>query len=147
MTCHQSLNCVAVPLLVPETHVGSVNEVAFDGIQPVIVLVGPIDKEQRQSIKLKGDLILVRFNTTHVVAIDIATQRWRSIQSTSGISRLVTNGEEPAVVPEGAVVIAGSRAITNGPGKEWGLSVYTPVIVKYRDAKTDTRIQLEDLLR
>ena len=39
------------------------------------------------------------------------------------------------------------RAITNGPGKDWGISVYTPVIVKYRDAKTDTRIQLEDLLR
>jgi 2,3,4,5-tetrahydropyridine-2-carboxylate N-succinyltransferase len=55
--------------------------------------------------------------------------------------------ETPLMVPEGAVVIAGSRAITNGPGKEWGLSVYTPVIVKYRDAKTDTRIQLEDLLR
>jgi 2,3,4,5-tetrahydropyridine-2-carboxylate N-succinyltransferase len=55
--------------------------------------------------------------------------------------------DAPLVVPEGAVVIAGSRAITNGSGKEWGLSVYTPVIVKYRDAKTDTRIQLEDLLR
>ena len=56
-------------------------------------------------------------------------------------------GETPLVVPEGAVVIAGARAVTNGPGKEWGISVYTPVIVKYRDSKTDTRIQLEDLLR
>jgi 2,3,4,5-tetrahydropyridine-2,6-dicarboxylate N-succinyltransferase len=55
--------------------------------------------------------------------------------------------ENPLVIPEGAVVIAGSRAITSGPGKDWGISVYTPVIVKYRDAKTDTRIQLEDLLR
>ena len=55
--------------------------------------------------------------------------------------------DDPLVVPEGAVVIAGSRAITNGPGKDWGISVYTPVIVKYRDARTDTRIQLEDLLR
>jgi len=55
--------------------------------------------------------------------------------------------EDPLVIPEGAVVIAGSRAITSGPGKDWGISVYTPVIVKYRDAKTDTRIQLEDLLR
>ena len=55
--------------------------------------------------------------------------------------------DDPLVVPEGAVVIAGTRAITNGPGKDWGISVYTPVIVKYRDAKTDTRIQLEDLLR
>jgi len=55
--------------------------------------------------------------------------------------------EQPLVVPEGAVVIAGTRAITSGPGKDWGISVYTPVIVKYRDAKTDTKIQLEDLLR
>jgi 2,3,4,5-tetrahydropyridine-2,6-dicarboxylate N-succinyltransferase len=55
--------------------------------------------------------------------------------------------DTPLVVPEGAVVIAGSRAITNGPGKDWGISVYTPIVVKYRDARTDTRIQLEDLLR
>ena len=56
-------------------------------------------------------------------------------------------GDDPLVIPEEAVVIAGTRAITSGPGKDWGISVYTPVIVKYRDAKTDTRIQLEDLLR
>lgn len=55
--------------------------------------------------------------------------------------------EEPLVVPEEAVVVAGSRAITSGPGKDWGISLYTPVIIKYRDAKTDTKIQLEDLLR
>ena len=55
--------------------------------------------------------------------------------------------DEPLVIPEGAVVVAGSRAITHGPGKEWGISLYTPVIVKYRDAKTDTKMQLEDLLR
>ena len=56
-------------------------------------------------------------------------------------------GDDPLVIPEEAVVIAGTRAITSGPGKDWGISVYTPVIVKYRDARTDTRIQLEDLLR
>lgn len=55
--------------------------------------------------------------------------------------------DEPLVIPEEAVVVAGSRNITKGPGKEWGLSLYTPVIVKYRDQKTDTKIQLEDLLR
>jgi len=55
--------------------------------------------------------------------------------------------EDPLVIPEGAVVIAGSRAVTSGPGRDWGISVYTPVIVKYRDAKTDSKIQLEDLLR
>ena len=55
--------------------------------------------------------------------------------------------DEPLVIPEDAVVVAGSRAITRGPGKEWGISLYTPVIVKYRDSKTEAKIQLEDLLR
>jgi 2,3,4,5-tetrahydropyridine-2-carboxylate N-succinyltransferase len=55
--------------------------------------------------------------------------------------------EEPLMIPEDAVVVAGSRAITSGAGKEWGVSLYTPVIVKYRDSKTDAKIQLEDLLR
>jgi 2,3,4,5-tetrahydropyridine-2-carboxylate N-succinyltransferase len=55
--------------------------------------------------------------------------------------------DEPLIIPEDAVVVAGSRAITHGPGKEWGVSLYTPVIVKYRDSKTDAKIQLEDLLR
>ncbi len=53
----------------------------------------------------------------------------------------------PLIIPEGAVVVAGSRAITSGIGKEWGISLYTPVIVKYRDEKTEAKIQLEDLLR
>ena len=55
--------------------------------------------------------------------------------------------DKPLVIPEEAVVVAGSRAISSGKGKEWGISLYTPVIVKYRDSKTDTKIQLEDLLR
>ncbi len=54
---------------------------------------------------------------------------------------------EPLIIPAEAVVVAGSRAITKGLGKDWGISLYTPVIVKYRDSKTDTKIQLEDLLR
>jgi 2,3,4,5-tetrahydropyridine-2-carboxylate N-succinyltransferase len=55
--------------------------------------------------------------------------------------------DDPLVIPEDAVVVAGSRAITSGPGLDWGLSLYTPVIIKYRDSKTDTKIQLEHLLR
>ena len=55
--------------------------------------------------------------------------------------------DEPLVIPEGAVVVAGSRPISHGQGKEWGISLYAPVIVKYRDAKTDAKVQLEDLLR
>ena len=55
--------------------------------------------------------------------------------------------DEPLMIPEDAVVVAGSRTIAHGPGKAWGVSLYTPVIVKYRDSKTDAKIQLEDLLR
>jgi 2,3,4,5-tetrahydropyridine-2,6-dicarboxylate N-succinyltransferase len=57
------------------------------------------------------------------------------------------SADEPLVIPENAVVVAGSRAIQHGRGKDWNLSLYTPVIVKYRDAKTDAKVQLEDLLR
>jgi 2,3,4,5-tetrahydropyridine-2-carboxylate N-succinyltransferase len=55
--------------------------------------------------------------------------------------------DEPLVIPPDAVVVAGSRNVQKGPGKDWGISLYTPVIVKYRDARTDAKIQLEDLLR
>jgi len=55
--------------------------------------------------------------------------------------------DAPLIIPEGAVIVPGSRAISKGRGKEWGISLYTPVIVKYRDEKTEARIQLEDLLR
>ena len=51
------------------------------------------------------------------------------------------------VVPEGAVVVAGSRPVRKGPGAEEGIQIYTPVIVKYRDSKTDASVELEDLLR
>jgi 2,3,4,5-tetrahydropyridine-2-carboxylate N-succinyltransferase len=60
---------------------------------------------------------------------------------------LKATAEMPLIIPENAVVVPGARAITRGPGQEWGLSLYTPVIVKYRDEKTGSRIQLEDLLR
>ena len=55
--------------------------------------------------------------------------------------------ETPLIIPSGAVVVAGSRAIQSGYGKDLGLSVYTPIIVKYRDEKTDLSTTLEDLLR
>ena len=54
---------------------------------------------------------------------------------------------QPLIIPEGAVVVAGARAITSGPGKELGLSLYAPVIVKYRDDRTALSTTLEDLLR
>ncbi len=54
---------------------------------------------------------------------------------------------QPLVVPEAAVVVPGARAVTVGAGAEWGLSLATPVIVKYRDARTDTRTELERWIR
>lgn len=60
---------------------------------------------------------------------------------------LRATAEMPLIVPESAVVVPGSRAVTKGKGQEWGVSVYAPVIVKYRDEKTDLSTALEDLLR
>jgi 2,3,4,5-tetrahydropyridine-2-carboxylate N-succinyltransferase len=53
----------------------------------------------------------------------------------------------PLVVPEGAVVVPGTRPVTSGRGREWGLSVATPIIVKYRDEKTSARTALESWIR
>ncbi len=58
-----------------------------------------------------------------------------------------SDGENPLEIPAGAVVVQGSRQITSGFGKENGLSIYAPIIVKYRDEKTDASTQLEDYLR
>ena len=55
--------------------------------------------------------------------------------------------DSPLEVPENAVVVPGSRALTKGNAAQWNLSLYTPVIVKYRDEKTDRGIELEDWLR
>ena len=55
--------------------------------------------------------------------------------------------DKPLEVPENAVVVPGSRALKKGHAAEWGLSLYAPVIVKYRDEKTDQRIELEEWLR
>ena len=56
-------------------------------------------------------------------------------------------GDRPLEIPAGAVVVPGSRPVRSGPGAEAGVSLYAPVIVKYRDEKTETAIKLEELLR
>ena len=59
--------------------------------------------------------------------------------------------DTPLIIPANAVVVPGSRAVAKGKGhansEAWGLSLYAPVIVKYRDEKTDISTALEDLLR
>src|SRR6266852_996316 len=56
-------------------------------------------------------------------------------------------GDAPLEIPAGAVVVPGARAVSSERGLEWGLSLYAPVIVKYRDEKTDAATQLEEVLR
>jgi 2,3,4,5-tetrahydropyridine-2-carboxylate N-succinyltransferase len=53
----------------------------------------------------------------------------------------------PLEIPAGAVVVPGARAVTTERGRDWGLSLYAAIIVKYRDEKTDTAVRLEDYLR
>ena len=60
---------------------------------------------------------------------------------------LRASADMPLIVPENAVVVPGARAVNKGKGQEWGLSLYAPAIVKYRDNKTDLSTALEDLLR
>jgi 2,3,4,5-tetrahydropyridine-2-carboxylate N-succinyltransferase len=55
--------------------------------------------------------------------------------------------DRPLIIPERAVVVPGARAVTVGKGPEWGLALSTPVIVKYRDSRTDTRTELEQWIR
>jgi 2,3,4,5-tetrahydropyridine-2,6-dicarboxylate N-succinyltransferase len=56
-------------------------------------------------------------------------------------------GETPLEIPAGAVVVPGTRPVKTGAGQRAGIGLYTPVIVKYRDEKTDTAVRLEELLR
>jgi 2,3,4,5-tetrahydropyridine-2-carboxylate N-succinyltransferase len=57
------------------------------------------------------------------------------------------DGERPLEIPAGAVVVPGTRPVRSGPGQRAGIALYAPVIVKYRDDKTETSVRLEDLLR
>jgi len=56
-------------------------------------------------------------------------------------------GDHPLEIPAGAVVVPGTRPVRAGPGRAAGIALYAPVIVKYRDEKTDTAVRLEELLR
>jgi 2,3,4,5-tetrahydropyridine-2-carboxylate N-succinyltransferase len=62
-------------------------------------------------------------------------------------ARIIEPSGGPLIVPEGAVVVPGARPVTGGAGRDWGLSVATPIIVKYRDERTDARTALEQWIR
>ncbi len=82
-----------------------------------------------------------------VLAAGVILTRGTPVYDTVQGLVLRAEADRPLVIPANAVVIPGARAVTKGQGADWGLSVYTPVIVKYRDAKTELSLALEDLLR
>jgi 2,3,4,5-tetrahydropyridine-2-carboxylate N-succinyltransferase len=82
-----------------------------------------------------------------VIATGVIINASTSIYDATTGEYIRKNENGQVVVPAGAVVVAGSRPVTKGPGAEAGIHVYTPVIVKYRDSKTDASVTLEDVLR
>ncbi|HZL26114.1 MAG TPA: 2,3,4,5-tetrahydropyridine-2,6-dicarboxylate N-succinyltransferase [Acidobacteriaceae bacterium] len=82
-----------------------------------------------------------------VLAAGVILTRGTPVYDLPNNTILKATADTPLIIPSGAVVVPGSRAITTEPGKSLGLSVYTPIIVKYRDEKTDLSTALEDLLR
>jgi 2,3,4,5-tetrahydropyridine-2-carboxylate N-succinyltransferase len=82
-----------------------------------------------------------------VLAAGVILTRGTPVYDLPNNTILKATAEMPLIIPAGAVVVAGSRAIQTEPGKSLGLSVYTPIIVKYRDEKTDLSTTLEELLR
>ncbi len=81
-----------------------------------------------------------------IAAGTVVTASTPIVDLTNGRTILPQPGE-PLIVPEGAVVVPGTRPITAGPGRELGISVATPVIVKYRDERTSARTALEQWIR
>jgi 2,3,4,5-tetrahydropyridine-2-carboxylate N-succinyltransferase len=82
-----------------------------------------------------------------VLAAGVILTRGTPVYDLPNDTVLKATAETPLIIPSGAVVVAGSRPIQHGPGQHLGLSVYTPIIVKYRDEKTDLSTTLEELLR
>jgi 2,3,4,5-tetrahydropyridine-2-carboxylate N-succinyltransferase len=82
-----------------------------------------------------------------VLAAGVILTRGTPVYDLPNGAVLKATADTPLIIPSGAVVVAGSRPIQHGAGKTLGLSVYTPIIVKYRDEKTDLSATLEDLLR
>jgi 2,3,4,5-tetrahydropyridine-2-carboxylate N-succinyltransferase len=85
--------------------------------------------------------------TRAVLAAGVILTRGTPVYDLTTGEVLKATAETPLIIPANAVVVPGSRAVTHGPGAKMGISVYTPVIVKYRDEKTELSLALEDLLR
>ena len=82
-----------------------------------------------------------------VLAAGVILTRGTPVYDLPNNTLLKSTPDLPLIIPSGAVVVAGTRPIQHGPGKALNLSIYTPIIIKYRDEKTDLSTTLEDLLR
>ena len=82
-----------------------------------------------------------------VIGTGVVINRSTAVYDAVNGGYITANAQGQIVIPAGAVVVAGSRPIVKDPGKEAGVHLYTPVIVKYRDEKTSGAITLEHLLR
>lgn len=82
-----------------------------------------------------------------VIATGVVINKSTAVYDAVNGNYIRANDKGQMIIPAGAVVVAGSRPIVKGPGKEEGIHIYTPVIVKYRDEKTSVSVVLEDLLR
>ena len=82
-----------------------------------------------------------------VIGTGVVINRSTAVYDAVNGGYITANAQGQIVIPAGAVVVAGSRPIVKGPGKEAGVHLYTPVIVKYRDEKTSGAITIEHLLR
>jgi 2,3,4,5-tetrahydropyridine-2-carboxylate N-succinyltransferase len=82
-----------------------------------------------------------------VLAAGVILTRGTPVYDLPNNTILKSTPDSPLIIPNGAVLVPGTRPIQHGPGKDLGLSIYTPIIIKYRDEKTDLSTTLEELLR
>lgn len=82
-----------------------------------------------------------------VLAAGVILTRGSRVYDLVNETVLGASAEHPLEIPAGAVVVPGARAVAGDFGREHGLSVAAPMIVKYRDARTDASTTLEDALR
>lgn len=82
-----------------------------------------------------------------VLAAGVILTRGSRVYDLAREALYAASAEAPLEIPAGAVVVPGTRTVNTDFGREHGLAVSAPVIVKYRDARTDASTTLEDALR
>ena len=82
-----------------------------------------------------------------ILAAGVILTRGTPVHDLARETMIRGDAENPLEIPEGAVVVPGTRPVSSSYGKTQGLSLYSPMIVKYRDQKTEKSVQLEKRLR